>query len=84
MPLHDSAGEEATWVAFTIRLPAEMHEWLRYEAFFQRPRTTMSEIVREEIAQRMARSGRPVPGIAYDSTAVAVGETTGPMGIVKP
>ena len=82
MPTYDSASEETDWVAFTIRIPRAVHDWLRYESFFKR--VPMSEIVRQEIDRRMARSGQPGPGVIYDGTMVAVGETTGPMGIVKP
>lgn len=85
MAIQNSAGKEADWVAFTIRLPRAMHDYLRSEAFWNR--STMSEIVREEVAARMVRSNPTAfaaTGTGYDATAVPVGEITGPIGIVKP
>jgi hypothetical protein len=91
MPVQDSMDEEAEWVPFTIRLTRKVHDWLRTEAFYTR--ASMSDIVREEVDARMARSSQRYasPGIAAIGGAVsgtgpmrAVGETTGPIGIVKP
>lgn len=90
--MQDDDGNESDveWVPFTIRLTRKVHDWLRTEAFFTR--TSMSDIVREEVDTRMARSNQrhTSPGIASVGGAVsgtgpmrAVGETTGPIGIVK-
>jgi hypothetical protein len=80
--------DEADWVPFTIRFTKEMHDWLRTEAFYAR--ITMSDIVREEVEARMARSKRQHAASGFASVGGAVtaaGETTGPptgpIGIVK-
>lgn len=79
---------DAEWVPFTIRLTRAMHDWLRTEAFFAR--VTMSDIVREEVESRMARSQRQHTAASFAAVGgatSAVGETTGPptgpIGIVK-
>jgi hypothetical protein len=53
-PPADEARKDVI-VPLTIRLPEELHAWLRDEAFFDR--TTMNAIVIEELEARRAASG---------------------------